>query len=75
MGCENVVGIDVVLADGSLVHANADENPDLYWAARGAGPGFFGVVVRFHLKLHARPKVTAMQSQVFSMKHLDEVVR
>ena len=75
LGCENVVGIDVVLADGTLVHASAAENSDLYWAARGAGTGFFGVVVRFHLKLHARPRVSAMQSQVFPMKHLDEVVR
>lgn len=75
LGCESVVGIDVVLADGRLVHANAEENADLYWAARGAGPGFFAVVVRFHLRLHARPKVVAMQSQIFPMKHLDEVVR
>lgn len=75
LACENVVGVDVVLADGSLVHANAQQHSDLYWAARGAGPGFFGAVVRFHLKLHARPKVSAMQSQIFDMKHLDEVVR
>lgn len=75
LACENVVGVDVVLANGSLVHANAEENSDLYWAARGAGPGFMGAAVRFHLKLHDRPKVTAMQSQVFPMKHLDEVVR
>lgn len=75
LGCENVVGIDVVLADGRLVHADEKEHPDLYWAARGAGPGFFGVVVRFHLKLHARPMVTGMQLQVFRMKHLDEVYK
>ena len=39
-GCENVLAVDVVTADGELVHADADENADLYWAARGAGPGF-----------------------------------
>lgn len=73
LGCENVLGLDIVLADGSLVHASAEENADLYWAARGAGPGFFGVVVRYHLRLHDRPKVTGMLVQVFRMRHLDEV--
>ncbi len=75
LGCENVVGLDIVLADGSLVHASEHENADLYWAARGAGPGFFGVVVRFHLKLHARPRFTGMKIQVFRMEHLEDVFR
>jgi FAD/FMN-containing dehydrogenase len=51
-GCENVLGIDVVTADGELVHADEDKNTDLYWAARGAGPGFFGVITRFHLRTY-----------------------
>ena len=33
--CENVVGLDVVTAEGELVHADENENADLYWAARG----------------------------------------
>ncbi len=53
-GCENVLAVDVVTADGELVHADADENADLYWAARGAGPGFPGVVTRFHLRTYPR---------------------
>ena len=51
-GCENVLGIDVVTADGAVVHCNENENPDLYWAARGAGPGFPGVILRFHLRTY-----------------------
>jgi len=74
MACQNVVGVDVVLADGSLVHANETQNPELLWAARGAGPGFFGVVVRFYLKLHRRPKFIGMKMQVFRMRHLEEVM-
>jgi FAD/FMN-containing dehydrogenase len=73
LGCENVVGLDVVTADGELLHASAEENADLYWAARGAGPGFFAVVVRYHLRLHPRPKTAAIAIQVFRMKHLEEV--
>ncbi|WP_062378335.1 FAD-binding oxidoreductase [Demequina pelophila] len=47
---ESVVAVDVVTADGELVHADERENTDLYWAARGAGPSFPGIVVRFHLR-------------------------
>ena len=74
VGCENVIGIDVVLADGTLVHANENDYADLFWAARGAGPGFFGVVVCFHLKLHQRPNFIGMKLQVFRIKHLEEVL-
>jgi hypothetical protein len=75
MGCQNVIGIDVVLADGTLVHANATEHPELYWSARGAGPGFFGVVVRFHLQLHKRAKFIGLKTQVFRIQHLEQVMR
>jgi FAD binding domain len=74
VGCQNVIGIDVVLADGTMVHANESENADLFWAARGAGPGFFGVVVRFHLRLHKRARFIGMKLQVFRIKHLEEVL-
>jgi FAD/FMN-containing dehydrogenase len=53
---EYIVAIDVVTAEGELVRADATQNQDLYWAARGAGPGFFGVVTCFHLKTIALPK-------------------
>ena len=60
-----MLGIDVVTADGELVHASADSHPDLYWAARGSGPGFFGAVTRFHLKLYALPPVFVHTTYVF----------
>lgn len=54
---EYLVGIDVITAEGNLVHANAAQNSDLYWAARGSGPGFFGVIARFHLQTRPMPKL------------------
>ena len=53
--CQSVVGLDVVTADGRLVRADAQQNEDLLWAARGAGPGFPGVVTRFHLQTYRAP--------------------
>ncbi|CAH0051861.1 unnamed protein product [Clonostachys solani] len=61
--CEQVVAIDAVTADGQLVRADESQNPDLYWAARGSGPGFPGVVTRFHLK--TRPLSKAMRSSTY----------
>jgi FAD binding domain/Berberine and berberine like len=51
LSCDNVESFTLVTADGSLVHANSKENPDLFWALRGGG-GNFGVVTEFELKLH-----------------------
>ena len=73
LGCENVIGLDLVLADGRQVHASETENPDLFWAARGSGPGFFAVVTRFHLKLHKRPRYVGLKVQVYPMRHLEQV--
>jgi FAD/FMN-containing dehydrogenase len=73
LAAESLIGIDLILADGRQIHASETENPDIFWAARGSGPGFFAVVLRFHLKLHPRSKVTAMKMQVFRRKHLEEV--
>ncbi|MBT8114019.1 MAG: FAD-binding oxidoreductase [Arenicella sp.] len=75
LATQSVIGLDLVLADGRLVHANETENPDLYWAARGSGPGFFAVVVCYHLKLHQRYKSVGMKVQVFKRENLDDVYR
>lgn len=71
---EHVVAVDVVTADGELVRADAEQHSDLFWAARGAGPGFFGVVTRFHLATRPAPGYVAETVQAFSLNDFDDVM-
>ena len=57
-GSDHAVEFEVVLADGSIVRANASEHPDLFWSLRG-GKGGFGVVTEVKIKLVAIPSLYA----------------
>ncbi|RDL40051.1 FAD-binding-containing protein [Venustampulla echinocandica] len=51
MVCDNVINFEVVLADASIVNANASSNTGLYWALKGGG-NQFGIVTKFTMKTH-----------------------
>ena len=48
---DNLLSVDLVTAEGELLTASGDENPDLFWGIRGGG-GNFGVVTSFEYRLH-----------------------
>lgn len=72
--CQSVEAVEFVTADGRRVTASADENPELFWAARGCGPGMFAVAVRFHLKCQPLPRAIAVSNYFYSLNDLREVV-
>ncbi len=72
-GAESVEAIELVTAQGELIKASEEENSDYFWAARGAGSGFFGVVTKFYLKLQPLPKAIHGSVYYFSLDDVESV--
>lgn len=66
LAVDNLLGVELVTADGSRIHANADDHPDLFWALHGGG-GNFGVATALTLELHELPRFS-----VALLTHLPE---
>jgi hypothetical protein len=71
---DSLVGADVVLADGSQVHASADEHPELFWALRGGG-GNFGVVTSFEFLTHPIGAAVMAGPTFWPIEQTPEVMR
>ena len=59
--CDALVSAQVVLADGRLIDCDADREPELFWALRGAGGGQFGVVTSLVFATVPEPQGTRFQ--------------
>ncbi len=73
-GCLSVQAIEFVTADGKKIKATSNDHADLFWAARGAGPGMFAIATRYHLICYPLPKSIMTSTYYFSLDHLREVV-
>ncbi|BFV55717.1 FAD-binding oxidoreductase [Kitasatospora sp. CMC57] len=59
--CDSLTGAEVVLADGRVVRCDAEREPELFWALRGAGNGNFGVVTSLRMRTHPAVDCTVFQ--------------
>jgi FAD/FMN-containing dehydrogenase len=74
MTCDNLLSAEVVLADGSIVHASEDEHPDLFWGLRGGG-GNFGIVTSFRYRLHGLGPEVYLAAPMFAAEDGQKVLR
>jgi FAD/FMN-containing dehydrogenase len=74
IACHSILAAEVITAAGEKVLVSPQENADLYWAVRGAGTGFFGVVTRFQLQLYPLPEAIAESAYIFPLTQLDAAV-
>lgn len=72
--CFNVRAIELVTAAGEKLRVSGDEHADLFWAARGAGPAFFGVVTRYHLDVFPLPAAITSCTYIYTVDQLDNLI-
>lgn len=72
-GVGSIEAIEIVDANGDLITASANENPDYFWAARGGGPGFFGVATRYHLRLYPLPQAITGSAYYYPYASIGEI--
>jgi hypothetical protein len=71
---DSLIGAEVVLADGSQIHASPDEHPELFWALRGGG-GNFGVVTSFEFRTHPIGAAVMAGPTFWPIEQLPEAMR
>ncbi|MFF2032402.1 FAD-binding oxidoreductase [Arthrobacter sp. NPDC058192] len=74
LASDNLVGADVVTADGQFIHASADEHPELFWGLRGGG-GNFGVVTSFEYQLHEVGPIVLSGLVFYPAEEAEQVLR
>ena len=75
IGCHAVTAVKVMLPNGAVVIANENQHEDLFWAARGAGAGFFGVILAFKLRLFPRANEIRERVLLYPVDAAAEVAR
>ncbi|WP_291299671.1 FAD-dependent oxidoreductase [Desulfosporosinus sp. BICA1-9] len=71
---DNLLELEMVDANGHVLHANADHHADLFWASRGGGGGNFGICTSFRFRTH-RIDTVAYADISWDMRDLEPVLR
>ncbi|MFN8492795.1 MAG: FAD-binding oxidoreductase [Caldilineaceae bacterium] len=73
LACDNLIGADIVTADGEFRHLSAEENSDLFWGIRGGG-GNFGIVTSFEYKLHPVGPIVMSATTLYALADAKQVL-
>ncbi|WP_376769529.1 FAD-binding oxidoreductase [Paenibacillus plantarum] len=73
--CDNLLAIEMVDANGKVIHANKKCNSDLLWASRGGGGGNFGVYTKYKFKVRRAPKTATVFQITWPWNQFEEVVK
>ncbi|MFE1625924.1 FAD-binding oxidoreductase [Brevibacillus reuszeri] len=71
---DHLLDAEIVMADGRVLHANADQHADLFWALRGGGGGNFGVCTTFRFRAH-RIDTVAYAEITWDLRDMEQVIR
>ncbi len=74
LACDNLISADIVTAEGGLVTASAQENPDLFWGIRGGG-GNLGIAASFEFQLHPLGPTVLAGLLVYRLESAPELLR
>lgn len=73
LAVDNLLGVDLVTADATVVHTSAEQYPELFWALHGGG-GNFGIATALTLRLHELPEFSVAMV-MYQPEHGPDVVR
>ena len=74
MSIDNIIGADMVLADGSFIHVSESSHADLFWAIRGGG-GNFGIITSFHYTLHELGPNVMMAACMYPRAEAEKIMK
>lgn len=74
VACHSLQSLEVITADAQKVTASRDRHPELFWAARGAGPGFPGIVTAFEVALYPAPALIMNSLYIHPLARLESVL-
>jgi FAD binding domain/Berberine and berberine like len=74
LSLDNLQGVKIVLADGTLQTVDKHHDPDLFWALRGGGGGNFGIVTQFTFKVHPLPTSAAFFNVTWPWSSAQEAI-
>ncbi|GBC07798.1 hypothetical protein RclHR1_00770011 [Rhizophagus clarus] len=73
LACDNVISMEMVLANGTLIHIDRTLNSDLYFALRGAGASY-GIVTHFVVRIHPIPPQVTFMKFVFDVTQVQQLI-